>query len=348
VALGCQETVQTLLERDILKTSEVASSNPDCEAKFSEAQGTAANDVTSVDNKTYGGKTGGADRGENLEVVEYQEGKWQEQGAPDDQLNTWADKRESECEDNDLARNLTYKGKGIDFDANQEEVAVEEIKSSAKEGAKVTLLSCELCSFDVKFSGGRNNAAGHLKAHMKSAHGVELPKFSCDKCSYSSAQAGHLRRHKNAKHEGIRYQCNLCETSFSSKDTLARHVGNKHKGSMFPCPQCKYETPRMSVLRDHIRIKHLNLKYECDTCGHRVNSKKNLKTHKNIVHKGIWLWCPEVGCDYKAKESSTLRHHKKVVHDGERLVCPHCPLCFTKVTSLKSHMKKKHSADMAN
>ena len=119
MALGCQETVQTLLERDILKTSEVASSNPDCEINFSEAQGTAANDVTSVDNKIYGSKTGGAARGENLEVVEYQEGKWQEQGAPDDQLNTWADKRESECEDNDLARNLTYKGKGIDFDANQ-------------------------------------------------------------------------------------------------------------------------------------------------------------------------------------------------------------------------------------
>ena len=123
---------------------------------------------------------------------------------------------------------------------------------------------------------------------------------------------------------------------------------------------CEYETPRMSALRDHIKAKHLKLKYECDICGHKVNSKESLKTHKNIVHEGIWLRCSEAGCDYKAKDSSTFRfktscvfltlcfrHHKKVVHDGERLVCPHCPLHFTKSTSLKMHMKKKHSEDMA-
>ena len=63
----------------------------------------------------------------------------------------------------------------------------------------------------------------------------------------------------------------------------------------------------MAVLRDHIKIKHLKLKYECDICGHKVNSKKNLKIHKNVVHEGIWLHCPETGCDYKAKDSSTFR-----------------------------------------
>ena len=130
------------------------------------------------------------------------------------------------------------------------------------------------------------------------------------------------------------------------------------------------------------KIKHLKLKYECEICGHKVNSKTSLKTHKNIVHEGIWLRCSEAGCDYKAKDSSTFRfntscilvrfpnplatgseagnltscilltlcfrHHKKVVHDGERLVCPHCPLRFTKITSLKRHIKKKHSADITD
>jgi DNA-directed RNA polymerase subunit RPC12/RpoP len=189
----------------------------------------------------------------------------------------------------------------------QEQLVVGKSKFKAKKGAEVTLLSCKLCSYEVKFHGGRCNAAGHLRKHMESAHGVKQPKFSCDKCSYSSTQAGHLRRHKNAKHEGIRYQCSLCEKSFSIKDGLTRHVENIHKGTTIPCPQCEYETPRMAVLRDHIKIKHLKLKYECDICGHKLNSKKNLKIHKNAVHEGIWLHCPEAGCDYKAKDSSTFR-----------------------------------------
>ena len=117
----------------------------------------------------------------------------------------------------------------------------------------MTLLPCKLCSYEVRFSGGRCNAAGHLRKHMKRAHGVEQPKFSCDKCPYSSAQAGHLKRHRNAKHEGIRYQCNLCEKSFSIKNVLSRHVESIHKGTTIPCPQCEYETPRMAVLRNHIK-----------------------------------------------------------------------------------------------
>ena len=186
-------------------------------------------------------------------------------------------------------------------------MAVEKSKLRAKKRTKVTLLSCKLCSYEVKFSGGTNRAVGHLRTHMKSAHGVEQPKFSCDKCPYNSAQAGHLKRHQNAKHEGIRHQCNLCEKSFSIKDALTRHVESKHKGKTFPCPQCEYETPRMTVLRNHIRIRHLKLRYECDLCGHKVNSKANLKIHNKIVHEGLWLHCSEEGCDYKAKDSSTFR-----------------------------------------
>lgn len=308
MALGCQETVQTLLEREISSTTEVA--NPDS-VGFCEAQGSAANCVSSESNhywtegsmRTCGdGREGGRAEQENAEKVEFEENKWQEQDVskvePSDS-DTRADQRESECDEKDSAKNLSNEAEGENVGANQEELVFGKSKDRAKKGAKVTLLPCKLCSYEVRFSGGRCNAAGHLRKHMKRAHGVEQPKFSCDKCPYSSAQAGHLKRHRNAKHEGIRYQCNLCEKSFSIKNVLSRHVESIHKGTTIPCPQCEYETPRMAVLRNHIKIKHLKLKYECEICGHKVNSKTSLKTHKNIVHEGIWLRCSEAGCDYK-------------------------------------------------
>lgn len=190
----------------------------------------------------------------------------------------------------------------------QGDFSAKKVTPRTKKPTKAALLSCKLCSYEVNLTGGRSGCAGRLRAHMKSAHGVEqLLMFSCDKCPYKSTQSGHLRRHQKAKHEGVRFQCDLCEKSFSVKHVLSRHVESQHKGTTFPCPQCEYETPRMTVLRDHIRIKHLQLKYECNICGHKVNSKENLKTHKKVEHEGIWLCCPEVSCDYKARDSSTLR-----------------------------------------
>ena len=84
MALGCQQTVQTFLEREISSTAEVA--NPNCSG-FCEAAGNAANYVTSESNNywregsnwTCDGRKGGTAEQENDEKVEYQKKKWQEQ-----------------------------------------------------------------------------------------------------------------------------------------------------------------------------------------------------------------------------------------------------------------------------
>ena len=195
-------------------------------------------------------------------------------------------------------------------------------------------------------SGEKGIKLANVVVHMNNAIKDDLPKFPCDKCPYRATQPGHLRRHQDAKHNGIRHKCDLCESTFSIKHTLVRHVESRHKGIVFPCPQCKFEATRMSHLRDHIQNKHLKLKYECDICGRMLSSQGTLKIHRRTEHEGIWWRCKEQNCDYEAKDSSSLNYHKKVVHDGERLACPKCNKYFTKITSLRSHLSKKHKAGM--
>ena len=128
MALGCQETVQTLLGREILTTTEVAIANPDCDVRFSEVQGTAANCVTSVGNndwregskKSYSGRKGETAGQEKLEEHQEEE-KWQQQGATIEESDIWADQRESRCEENDSEKNSPNKGERGNIDAIQVE-----------------------------------------------------------------------------------------------------------------------------------------------------------------------------------------------------------------------------------
>jgi len=217
----------------------------------------------------------------------------------------------------------------------------------------------------------------NVLVHMNNAI-KDLPKYSCDKCPYKTKQASHLKRHQNAKHNGIRYECDQCDSTFSIKHALVRHVENKHqdKKRIFPCPQCEFVTTRMDYLRGHIENIHLKLKHECDICGQKLSSQGALHTHRKTQHEGIWWRCQEEGCDFKASDSSSLKHHTRVVHNGERYACPEegcdfkaihssslkhhtrivhngerysCPQCnehFTKISSLRRHLSKRHGAEM--
>jgi len=128
---------------------------------------------------------------------------------------------------------------------------------------------------------------GIKPANVNNAIKDDMPKFSCDRCPYKTKQASHLKRHQNAKHNGIRYKCDQCDGTFSIKHTLVRHVESKHqeKKRIFPCPQCEFVTTRMDYLRGHMENIHLKLKHKCDICGHMLSSKSALLTHRKLNMK---------------------------------------------------------------
>jgi len=311
-ALGCQETVQTMLEKDAHTKSEVVSGQPTCEIDLEVSEETATDCLMGDDGNLQNQK-------ETLLEEKPEEGH--------------------DHEDEDSQEMVTTKNK-----------VLPEIFEDENSSAGNTLVKCEpqqaYLQVNDPVSGERGIKLANVLSHMNNAIKDDLPRFPCDKCPYRATQPGHLRRHQNAKHNGIRHKCDHCDSTFSIKHTLTRHVESRHKGILFPCPQCKFEATRMSHLRDHIQNKHLKLKYECDVCGHMLSSKGTLKIHRRTEHEGIWWRCKEQNCDYEAKDSSSLNYHKKVVHDGERLACPKCNKYFTKITSLRSHLSKKHKAGM--
>ena len=199
-------------------------------------------------------------------------------------------------------------------------------------------IGCSICSF-------KTISKGHFTKHMKSKHGEDcrLKIFVCDYCNYTTTQEGHLKRHKDAKHEGVKYPCKLCDQQFTIKDALRRHVENKHQGTRFPCPHCNFLSTTISNLKYHIECKHTDQSYSCDLCDFETNTKKNLKVHKSTIHEDVFFICSEVDCDYQAKDQSSLRYHMNATHGGTRLTCKICGNCYTKITTLRNHIKSKHS-----
>ena len=167
MALGCQETVQTLLEREISSTTEVA--NPDS-VGFCEAQGSAANCVSSESNhywtegsmRTCGdGREGGRAEQENAEKVEFEEKKWQEQEVSKaEPSDTRADQRESECDEKDSAKNLSNKAEGENVGANQ-------VERIAMQPIMIMNVMQAVCTIHISPFFRRNWYLGSLKTGQK-------------------------------------------------------------------------------------------------------------------------------------------------------------------------------------
>ena len=52
--------------------------------------------------------------------------------------------------------------------------------------------------------------------------------YPCNMCEYSATRISFLKRHKETKHEGVRYTCDLCDYAATRKDKLKVHKAKKH------------------------------------------------------------------------------------------------------------------------
>ena len=98
---------------------------------------------------------------------------------------------------------------------------------------------------------------------------------------------GDLKKHKEAKHEGIRYPCDQCEFAATSMSNLKVHKEAKHEGIRYPCDECEYITAYAAELKKHKKSKH-------DKRGDTSKQAGNLEVHQKSLHQ----------CDYAATDPS--------------------------------------------
>ena len=80
---------------------------------------------------------------------------------------------------------------------------------------------CTKCDFTTR-------KRSELKVHVEVEHNKRGGKtiFECNLCVFKTLRSNYFDGHKQAKHEGVKYDCNGCEYQATTRGNLNRH---KHK-----------------------------------------------------------------------------------------------------------------------
>ena len=62
--------------------------------------------------------------------------------------------------------------------------------------------------------------------------------YECDQCHKTYSQRGHLYRHNQSAHQGVKYACDQCDQQFTQLVSLTVHIQSKHEGIKYACDHC--------------------------------------------------------------------------------------------------------------
>jgi len=198
-----------------------------------------------------------------------------------------------------------------------------------------------------------------LKLHMSSKHPEQVKvdeKFHCQDCDYVTGRAKNLRRHRAARHEGIRYSCDMCDYSALWKGNLEEHKSTKHLGIRYNCDQCELSFTLRRNLRDHIKAKHGSIKSEhsCNICQFTTKTVEEIRSHIQLTHgeklmeefstksknEGVIYSCDHELCNFTTANKLSLSSHKK--RHSEMFYCDQCEYSSWNKLLLKRHHQTKH------
>ena len=70
-------------------------------------------------------------------------------------------------------------------------------------------------------------------------------------CEYKTKHVNGLAKHKEVKHEGIRFNCDQCDSVFSSKYNMEVHKKTLHGECSFVCDPCDYKGSTENHFKRH-------------------------------------------------------------------------------------------------
>ncbi|XP_028845210.1 zinc finger protein 518A [Denticeps clupeoides] len=119
-------------------------------------------------------------------------------------------------------------------------------------GHRNTQVTCEICNDGVQYS-LLLLTRHYIMCHSKNGH------FHCDKCEFSTRDAGtfvqHIHHHNEGRHD-IRHKCIKCKYVSATRGELQRHI-LVHSGTFpYTCHFCGYGAARKDYLTKHIAAVH--------------------------------------------------------------------------------------------
>ena len=179
----------------------------------------------------------------------------------------------------------------------------------------------------------------------------KIPRISghskkCPDCDYKTKWMGDLRKHRLAKHEGLRHECDICQAKFAGKPNLRNHKLTKHEGVSFPCKKCNYISLNIHQLRNHDQSKHEGVRYPCLNCGEKFIHRSSLKKHRMAKHLGVKFSCKHCEEEFPRQDRLSI-HIRKCHEEGEYIEvrfypCHQCEEKFKQRSALKKHTMAKH------
>ena len=85
---------------------------------------------------------------------------------------------------------------------------------------------------------------------------LEIPKFECEKCSYTTKVQSKLNNHIQVAHEGVKkFSCEKCGKAFGYQYNLKLHIERFHegKGRNLQCEKCSFAAYNQYMLNQHIQ-----------------------------------------------------------------------------------------------
>ena len=102
--------------------------------------------------------------------------------------------------------------------------------------------------------------------------------YGCDQCGYKATPRGHLRMHKQSRHEGVRCNCDQCDYESTNQWSLKKTKESKHEGVRYGCDQCYYKATQQGSLKIHKHSKHEGFMYGCDQSAYKITWQLNIKS----------------------------------------------------------------------
>lgn len=174
-------------------------------------------------------------------------------------------------------------------------------------------------------------SSGHMKRHLKQAHGPGSSKYvglACPICRKVLADAETKQHHVRAVHHNMRsFPCEVCQKNFYSQLHVTAHKKTVHHRSAAVLPARK-------------ETVHCEYPY----CKAAFKNNDRLLQHVEEFHA---YQCPE--CPRHLQTTSGLaKHYKKAHISNELLCCMQCGNCYKEENELQKHIADKHEGSSNN